>query len=234
MAEIYGYNVIDPLSVMLTHLSETIKKHAYELLGRNETMQLVENLKQTSSSLVEEVVPGIVSYQMLEKVLKNLLQEGIPIKDMSLILENLSEALGAGKDLENAVEQVRGALARTITRRFCEDGQLRVITLDAEVERRIIGSLTRNEQGTYLAMGAELMQQTVGQIGEYLKKFRELSQTPIILVSQVIRGYFSKMINQFYPEVYVLAFNEISGNVQIQALGNVTLNGRTDGKAVGS
>ena len=234
MAEIYGYNVIDPLSVMLTHLSETVKKHASELLGRGETIQLIENLKLTNPDLVEEVVPKVVPYQTLEKVLRSLLKEGIPIKDMSLILENLSEAIGAGKDIDSAIEQVRGALARTITRRFCEDGQLRVITLDAEVERRIIGSLTRNEQGTYLAMGAELMQQTVGQIGQYLKKFRELSQTPIILVSQVVRGYFAKMINQFYPEVYVLAFNEISNNVQIQALGNVTLNGSTDGKAVGS
>ena len=122
-----------------------------------------------------------------------------------------------------AVEQVRGALARTITRRFCEDGQLRVITLDAEVERRIISSLTRNEQGTYLAMGAELMQQTVGQIGEHMKKFNDLSQTPIVLVSQVIRGYFSKMITQFYPNIYVLAFNEVTSNVQIQAIGNVSM-----------
>lgn len=223
IAEIYGYDVIDPLSVMLTHLSEVVKKHAYELLNRSETIQLVENLKQSAPELVEEVVPKIVPYSMLEKVLRSLLREGVPIKDMALILENLSDALGAGRDLDAAVEQVRGGLARTITRRFCEDGQLRVITLDAEVERRIISSLTRNEQGTYLAMGADLMQQTVGQIGEHIKKFRDLSQTPVILVSQVIRGYFSKMITQFYPEVYVLAFNEVTSNVQIQAIGNVTM-----------
>lgn len=223
MAEIYGYNVIDPLSVMLTHLSETVKKHAYELLNRAETMQLVENLKRSDPDLVEEIVPKIVSYSTLEKVLRSLLKEGVPIKDMSLILENLADALSAGRDLDAAVEQVRGALARTITRRFCEDGQLRVITLDAEVERRIISSLTRNEQGTYLAMGAELMQQTVGQIGEHMKKFNDLSQTPIILVSQVIRGYFSKMITQFYPNIYVLAFNEVTSNVQIQAIGNVSM-----------
>ena len=118
---------------------------------------------------------------------------------------------------------MRGALARTITRRFCEDGQLRVITLDAEVERKIITSLTRNEQGTYLAMSPDLMQQTVGQIGEHIKKFNDLSQTPVVLVSQVIRGYFSKMITQLYPNIYVLAFNEVTNNVQIQAIGNVSL-----------
>lgn len=223
IAEIYGYNVIDPLSVMLTHLSETVKKHAYELLNRAETAQLVENLKRIDPELVDEIIPKVVSYSTLEKVLRSLLKEGVPIKDMGLILENLADALNAGRDLDAAVEQVRGALARTITRRFCEDGQLRVITLDAEVERKIITSLTRNEQGTYLAMSPDLMQQTVGQIGEHIKKFNDLSQTPVVLVSQVIRGYFSKMITQFYPNVYVLAFNEVTNNVQIQAIGNVTL-----------
>lgn len=225
MAEIYGYNVIDPLSVMLTHLSETVKRHAYELLNRAETIQLVENLKHSAPELVEEVVPKVVSYSTLEKVLRALLKEGVPIKDMGLILETLADALSNGRDMDTAVEQVRAALARTITRRFCEDGQLRVITLDAEVERKIISSLTRNEQGTYLAMGADLMQQTVSQIGEHIKKFGDLSQTPIILVSQVIRGYFSKMITQFYPNVYVLAFNEVTNNVQIQAIGNITMEG---------
>ena len=236
MAEIYGYNVIDPLSVMLTHLSETVKKYAYELLNRAETIQLVENLKRTSPELVEEAVPNIVSYATLEKVLRALLKEGVPIKDLSTIIETLVDALGQGRDIDSATEQVRGALARTITRRFCEDGQLRVVTLDAEVEKRIISSLTRNEQGVYLAMGPDLMQQIVTQLAEQLKKFNELSQTPIILVSQVIRGYFSKMITQFYPSVYVLSFNEITSNVQIQALGNITLDApaRSDRKAVGT
>jgi flagellar biosynthesis protein FlhA len=131
---------------------------------------------------------------------------------------------------------VRAALSRTITRRFCEDGQLRVVTLDAEVEKKIISSLTRNEQGVYLAMGPDLMQQIISQMAEYMKKFGELSQTPILLVSQVIRGYFSKMITQFYPNVYVLAFSEITSDVQIQALGNITLESalRTERKAVGT
>ena len=157
MAEVYGYTVIDPLSVMLTHLSETIKKYAYELLNRAETIQLVENLKQFSPELVEEAIPNVVSYATLEKVLRSLLKEGVPIKDLGTILETLVDALGQGRDVDAAIEQVRGALARTITRRFCEDGQLRVVTLDAEVEKKIISSLTRNEQGVYLAMGPDLM-----------------------------------------------------------------------------
>ena len=236
MAEIYGYNVIDPLSVMLTHLSETVKKYAYEMLGRTETIQLVENLKRTSPELVEEAIPAIISYATLEKVLRNLLKEGVPIKDLGAIVETLADALVQGRDIDAATEQVRGALARTITRRFCEDGQLRVVTLDAEVEKKIIASLTRNEQGVYLAMGPELMQQIVSQLANQMKKFNDLSQTPIILVSQVIRGYFAKMITQFYPNVYVLSFNEITNAVQIQAIGNITLEpaARPERRAVGT
>ena len=222
MAEIYGYNVIDPLSVMLTHLAETVKKHAYELLNRAETIRLVDNLKQSSPELVEEAIPAIIPYSKLEKLLRNLLQEGVPIKDLATIVETAADAFSQGRDLDMATEQVRGALARTITRRFCEDGQLRVITLDAEVEKKIISSLTRNEQGVYLAMGPDLMQSIITQLAEHLKKFGDLSQTPVILVSQVIRGYFSRMITQFYPHVYVLSFNEITNTVQIQALGNIT------------
>ncbi len=236
MAEIYGYNVIDPLSVMLTHLAETVKKHAYELLNRAETIRLVENLKQSAPELVEEVVPNILSYAKLEKLLRNLLQEGVPIKDLGTILETAAEAVGQGRDMDMVTEQVRGALARTITRRFCEDGQLRVITLDAEVEKKIISSLTRNEQGVYLAMGPDLMQTIISQLAEHLKKFGDLAQTPVILVSQVIRGYFSKMITQFYPNVYVLSFNEITNSVQIQALGNITAEApaRAERRAVGT
>lgn len=234
MAEIYGYNVIDPLSVMLTHLSETIQRHAYELLNRSETIQLVENLKRSEPELVEETVPAIVSYSMLEKVLRSLLKEGVPIKDLAIILETLADHLTQGRDLDSAIEQVRGALARTITRRFCEDGQLRVVTLDAEVEKRVIASLTRNEQGIYLAMSADLMQSIISQLGEQMQKFSDLSQTPILLMSQVIRGYFSHMIHQFYPNLYVLSFNEITNDVQIQAIGNITLEGPSPagGKAV--
>ena len=192
-------------------------------------------MQPTPPELVEGATPAVVSYSTLEKVLRNLLKEGVPIKDLGAIVETLADALTQGRDIDAATEQVRGALARTITRRFCEDGQLRVVTLDAEVEKKIIASLTRNEQGVYLAMGPDLMQQIVGQLAEQMHKFSDLSQTPIILVSQVIRGYFSKMITQFYPNVYVLSFNEITSNVQIQALGNITLDAPArDRRAVGT
>ena len=227
MAEIYGYTVIDPLSVMQTHLSEVIKRHSYELLTRAETMQLVENLKKSAPELVEEVFPNVLSYASFEKILRNLLKEGVPIRDLATIVEVAADASAATRDLDMVTENVRTALSRTITRRFCEHGQLRVVTLDADVEKRIIASLTKNEQGIYLAMGPDLMQHIVSQLGDQMKKFSDLSQTPIVLTSQIIRVYLSRMLAQFYPSLYVLSFNEITNDVQIQAIGNIT-SPRTD------
>ncbi|WP_312103976.1 flagellar biosynthesis protein FlhA [Pygmaiobacter massiliensis] len=223
LAEIYGYTVIDPLSVMLTHLSETIKKHTHELLTRSETIQLVENLKKVAPELVQEAFPDIISYASFEKILRNLLREGVPIKDLATIVETAVDAMAATRDLDMVTENVRCALSRTITRKFCEHGQLRVVTLDAEVEKKVIASLTKNEQGVYLAMGPELMQLILGQLSENLKKFNDLSQIPILLTSQIVRVYLSRLISQFYPNFYVLSFNEITSNVQIQSIGNITL-----------
>lgn len=223
MAEIYGYTVIDPLSVMLTHLSETVKKHTYELLNRAETIQLVENLKRSAPQLVEEAFPNVVSYAMLEKILCNLLKEGIPIKDMGTIVETTVDALAITHDVDLITESVRAQLKRTITHRFCEDGRLSVITLDAEVEKKIVASLTKNDQGVYLALGSDLMQKLLSQLNEHIKKFSELSQKPILLTSHIIRIYLSRLLEQFYPDLTVLSFNEVITSVQIQALGNITL-----------
>ena len=223
MAEIYGYTVISPLTVMLTHLTETIKKHAYELLNRSETVQLVENLKKTDPDLVADAIPNVVTYANLEKILRSLLREGVSIKDLSTILEAIVDAGSTTRDIDMITEQVRSALSRTITRKFCENGQLRVATLDAELETKILAALTKSDHGVYLALSPDIMQQIVAQLGELRKKFNELSTTPILLTSQVIRVYVSRMIAQFYPDVYVLSFNEITSNVQIQAIGNITL-----------
>lgn len=222
IAEIYGYTVIDPLSVMLTHLSETIKRHTYELLDRAETIQLVEHMKNSAPQLVEEAFPNVISYAMFEKILANLLKEGIPIKDMVTIVETIVDALGVTRDTDLITETIRARLKRTITRRFCQDDKLNVITLDAEVEKKIVASLVKNEQGVYLAIGPELMQTMLAQIGENVKKFGDVGQTPILLTSHVIRIYLKRLLEQFYPDLVVLSFNEIITNVQIQALGNIT------------
>ena len=230
MAEIYGYTVIDPLSVMLTHLSETIKQHAYELLTRSETIQLVDNMKKTAPELVEEACPAIVSYALLEKILRNLLMEGIPIRDMVTIVETIVDAMNSTRDPDLITESVRGALSRTITRRFCDNGQLRVITLDSDVERRVVASLTKNEHGIYLSMGPELLQPIISQIAETITKFADLGSTPVLLTSQVIRIYMSRLLRQYFPNLCVLAFNEIVGSAQIQALGNISIQSAAPGK----
>lgn len=222
MAEIYGYTVIDPLSVMLTHLSETVRKHAHELLSRQEVVQLVENVKMNAPQLVEELFPNVISYGVFQKILVNLLKEGIPIKDMETIMETIADSAMTVKDMETITENIRTALKRTITRKFCDGGVMRVVTLSADLEKSIITSLTKGEQGMYLALSPDMMQNIIQQLGDEIKKFQELSQDPIILTSQVVRQHFYRLIEQFYPNVYVLSFNEISNNIQIQAVGNIS------------
>ncbi|MDU7631992.1 MAG: flagellar biosynthesis protein FlhA [Lachnospiraceae bacterium] len=221
MAEIYGYTVIDPLSVMLTHLSEIVKKHSYELLNRQEVVRLVENTKKQSPELVEELIPAVISYGNFQKILTNLLKEGVPIKDMETIMETIIDVSMSIKDIDSITEQIRIALKRTITRKFCEGGSMKVITLDADLEKSIITNLTPGDQGMYLALSPDTMQSIITQLGEELKKFNEFSQSPIVLTSQVVRIHFYHLIEQFYPNVYVLSFNEIGNNIQIQAVGNI-------------
>ncbi len=223
MAEIYGYTVIDPLSVMLTHLSETIRQHAYELLGRQEVMQLLENVKKHSAELVDELFPNQFTYSSFQKILNNLLKEGVPIKDMETILETIVDSIPTTRDMDVITENIRIALKRTITRMFCDGGQMKVLTLDAELEKNIIGSMAKGEQGVYLALSPDVMQSVVSQLGDQIKKFSDLDQKPVILTSQVVRLYFYRLIEQFYPNVYVLSFNEIANNIQIQAVGNITI-----------
>ena len=223
MAEIYGYTVIDPLSVMLTHLSETVKKHAHELLNRQEVVRLIDNMKKQSPELVDELIPNLISYGNFQKILTNLLKEGIPIKDMETIMETIVDSSMTVRDLDTISENIRVALKRTITRRFCEGNSMRVVTLDADLEKNIITSLTNGDRGVYLALSPEVMQNVITQMSEEVKKFQELGQPPIILTSQVVRIHVYRLIEQFFPNVYVLSFNEISNNIQIQAVGSITM-----------
>ena len=183
MAEIYGYTVIDPLSVMLTHLSETVKKHAYELINRQEIVRLLDNMKKQSPELVDELIPSVISYGNFQKILTNLLKEGIPIKDMETIMETIIDSAMTVKDIDSITENIRVALKRTITRKFCEGGSMRVVTLDAELEKSIITSLTTGEHGMYLALSPDTMQSIITQLSEEVKKFNDFAQNPIILMA---------------------------------------------------
>ncbi|MEL7649248.1 MAG: flagellar biosynthesis protein FlhA [Sedimentibacter sp.] len=223
LAEIYGYTVIDPLSVLLTHLSEVVRSHAHELLSRQDINQLLSNVKKENELLVSEVVPGVVSQGNLQKILGNLLREGIPIKDMETILETIGDYGTSVKDTETLTEYVRQALKRTITRKWSEGGQIKVITLSTDVEKLIISAIGKNERGSYLSIDPELMQKLVGQLLEQINKLKNEIGTPIILTSPFVRGYFRKLLDQFYPKAVVLSFNEIDNSTQIQALGNISI-----------
>lgn len=226
-AELYGYTVIDPLSVMVTHLSEVIKQHAYELMTRQEVVHLVENTKKTAPELVEEAFPNLVSYSLFQRILTSLLKEGVPIKDLETIIETMIEVISETglpvKDTDNIVERIRTALKRTITRMYCEDRTMKVITLDSELERTMVGSLSKGEGGYYLALNPDILQSIIGQMAEQLRKFNGLAQSPVVLTSQVMRVHFYRLVEQFYPNVRVLSFNEIANNVQIQSIGGLRL-----------
>lgn len=226
-AELYGYTVIDPLSVMVTHLSEVIKQHAYELITRQEVIHLVENVKKSAPELVEEAFPQLVTYSLFQRILISLLKEGVPIKDLETIIETTIEAITETglpvKDIDAIIEKIRSNLKRTITRMYCEDGSMKVITLDSELERTMVGSLAKGENGFYLALSPEVLQSLIRQLAEQIKKFNGLTQTPVILTSQVMRMHFYRLIDQFYPNVRILSFNEISNNIQIQSIGSLKL-----------
>ena len=228
-AEVYGYTVIDPLSVMVTHLSEVIRQHAFELITRQEVIHLVENVKKSAPELVEEAFPGLIPYGLFQRILTSLLKEGVPVKDLETIIETMIEVVSETglpvKDIDTIVERIRTALKRTITRMYCEDGSMKVLTLDSELERTMVGSITKGEGGYYLALNPDILQSLIRQMAEQLRKFSGFTQNPVILTSQIMRVHFYRLIEQFYPKVRVLSFNEVANNVQIQSIGSLKLEG---------
>jgi len=222
-AEIAGYTLIDPTSVIITHLSEVIKNHAHELLSRQDVKTMLDKLKQTNPAVVDDIVPGIVSPAYLQKVLCLLLKEGVPIRDLQTILETIADNQFNMKDVDIITEYVRQALKRTITRRFSDGGQIRVLTLDTETENKIVASVKKSEQGSYLAMDPQTIQQLIASLNEQIDRVKDVVPMPIVLTSPIVRIYFKKLIDQFIPNVTVLSFSEIDNSVQIQAVGNITL-----------
>lgn len=223
MAEIYGYTVIDPLSVVVTHLSELVRKHAFELLTRQDVEQLLENQKKLSGLSVEDVIPNMISYANFQKVLVALLKESVPIRDLQLIIEAIINHAPTVRDVEVLTEYVRQALKRTITRKWSESGQIRVITLDSEVEKIIINAIKTGDQGTYLNLDPDTMQIIVMRLVAAIQNVTELIHIPIILTTPIVRIYFSKMLEQFSQDAVVLSYSELDTGVQIQAIANVTM-----------
>lgn len=223
-AELLGYTLIDPVSVIITHLSEVIKSHAYEILNRSEINNMLENLKKTNASIVNDTVPSVISVSDLQKVLSKLLQEDVPIRDLETILETLGDYGLKIKDTDMLTEYVRQALKRTISHKFTEANQLKVISLDQSIENMIMGAVKKLDNGSYLALDQKSIQTIVTKTTEQVDRIKELVQTPVILTSPLVRVYFKKLIDQFYPNIVVLSYSEIDTQVQIQALGSIALN----------
>jgi len=223
-AELAGYTVVDPPSVVATHLTETIKKHAHELLGRQETKTLIEHLKTTNPALVEELIPNVLSVGDVQKVLIRLLKEKISIRDLVTIFEALADYGTYTKDPDILTEYVRQALARQITQQYSPGkDSMKVITIGPVLERRITEAVQQTEQGTYLALDPMTTQQIYQRLSDQVKRVLENGHQPIILASPSIRMYVRQIVDRTMPDVPVLSYNELEPSVEIQSVGVVNV-----------
>lgn len=224
MADVAGYTLIDPVSVMITHWSEIMKRYAHELLSRQDVSTMLDNVKKTNPIVVDDIIPKVISVGYLQKILANLLKEGIPIRDLETILETIGDHSNVLKDTDIITEYVRKSLKRTITHRFAEANSLRVITLDTQIEDLIVSSVKKSDQGSYLAMPPDMIQRIVTASNREIDKIKDVIPTVIILTSPVVRIYYKKLTEQFIPNITVLSYSEIDSTAQIQAIGNISLN----------
>lgn len=219
-----GYTVVDLSTVLATHLSDIIRRHAHEYLGRQEVQQLLDNLKESHPKVVDELVPNLLPLGGVVKVLQNLVREQIPIRDLLTILETLADWAPMTKDLDALTEYVRQALSRTITKLYqTPEGNIPLISLDQRVENVISGAIQQTEQGSFLAIEPDIAQKIMKNLAQNLEKFSSLNYQPIVLCSAQIRSHFKKLTDRFVPDLVVLSYNDILNNVQIQSLGTVGL-----------
>ena len=222
-AELLGYTIVDPPSVIATHLTEVIRRHAHELLGRQQVQVLIDNLRQNQPSLVEEVVPKLFSLGDVQKVLANLLREGVSIRDMGTIVETLGDYGGMTRDPDMLTEYVRQALKRTITGKFVPDRRARVITLDPNLENMVLDNIKQTEHGSYVSLESDIVQKIFASLRRAIERMTSLGLSPIVLTSPVVRFHFKKMVDSLVPDLVVLSYNELEQNVDIQADGVVSV-----------
>ncbi|GAC92075.1 flagellar biosynthesis protein FlhA [Anoxybacillus flavithermus NBRC 109594] len=223
-AEMFGYTVVDPPSVVSTHITELLKAHAYELLGRQETKQLIDHVKESYPILVEEVTPNPLSVGDIQKVLANLLREKVSIRNLPVIFETLADFGRMTTDPDLLTEYVRQALARQITSQYVVEGQpLRVITLSGKVEKMIAEGVQQTEHGNYLALDPVVSQAIVEAIAMQIEQFPFQDQTPILLCSPAVRMYVRQLTERYFRHVPVLSYNELEANVEVQSVGVVNV-----------
>lgn len=223
-AELLGYMIVDPSSVIATHLTEVLKRHAHQLLRREETKELVDNLKETHPNLVEELVPTILSVGEIQKVLQNLLREQISIRDLAAIFETLADYAAYTKDPRVLTEYVRQSLTRQITEQFAENGVIHVLTAGSTLEKGISDSLQQNEAGVYyLSMDPQTSKRITEELQGQIERVVKAGSQPIFLTSPSIRMYLKQFVDKIMPTVPVLAYTELEPDIEIQSIGVVNI-----------
>lgn len=221
-AEMANYTVVDPGSVMATHLTEIIKSHAYELLGREEVKKLIDNVKEENQAVVDELMPDLMNLGEIQKILQNLLWENIPIKNLVLILETLADHAGRTKDQTILTEYVRQGLSRQISKQFTDqENNLNVFTIDPQKEEKLSNSLEQSDQGNYLSLQPAEAQNLINNIVQQAKQLLEQGNEPILLTSPMIRRPIKEMVHRTFSDLTVLSFNELESDVELQVQGVV-------------
>ena len=223
-AESLGYTVVDPPSIIATHLTEIIRTHLADLLTRQDVQNLINNVKDANETLISELVPKMLSVGEIEKVLQNLLAEGISIRDLVTIFETLADYATTTHDTDVLTEYVRQSLKRAISNQyFFSNETTSVITLDPKVEQEIMNAVKQTEQGSYLALDPEYTQKLMISLKEEMSKLEELGRTPIIITSPIVRMYFKRLTEEQFKNLHVLSYNEIDSDVELQSVGMVTV-----------
>lgn len=222
-AESLGYTVVDPPSIIATHLTEIIRSYISEMLTRQDVQNLINNLKETNPSLVEELVPKLLGLGEIQKVLQNLLKEGISIRDLLTIMETLADYASSTRDTDILTEYVRQSLKRAIsTKYFPSHETTSVVTLDPKVEQEIMGSVKQTETGAFINLDPARARAIVDSVGKEVQKLESMGKMPIIITSPIVRMYFKRMIEDYYRDLVVVSYNEIEANVELQSVGMVT------------
>ena len=222
-AESLGYTVVDPPSIIATHLTEIIRQYIADLLSRQDVQNLVNNLKETNPSLVEELLPKLLGLGDIQKVLQNLLKEGISIRDLLTIMETLADYAPATRDTDILTEYVRQSLKRAIsTKYFPNHETTNVVTLDPKVEQEIMGSVKQTENGAFLNLDPNRSRAIIESVGKEVQKLENLGKNPIIITSPIVRMYFKRLTEDYYKDLVVVSYNEVESNVELQSVGMVT------------
>ncbi|MBQ8188847.1 MAG: flagellar biosynthesis protein FlhA [Lachnospiraceae bacterium] len=222
-AESLGYTVVDPPSIIATHLTEIIRQHIAELLTRQDVQNLTNNLKETNPSIVEELVPKLMGLGEVQKVLQNLLQEGISIRDLLTIFETLADYSSTTRDTDILTEYVRQSLKRAICAKFFPANETTsVVTLDPKVEQEIMSNVKQTEQGAYLTLDPEKTKAIIESVRTEVGKLESLGKNPIIITSPIVRMYFKRLTEDYFKDLIVISYNEVESNVELQSVGMVT------------